>query len=287
MPLSRSGWARHPLAVRFDDLVASLERGASVELIASCEPQLVYAAPSQLLDAILDDPAFAEFDSLPVRENDKVVGVLRRGELLAARPRQGKAGVHPTVGDYMVALDESILISAETGLLTFIADADRWPCRLLIKGTRIIGIVTIADLQKLPVRPVLFVLVTYVELLILEVLRARFGGDDVWMGALNPDRRGRVENKWRKLRNGNLAIDKLTATEFGDKVDVLLRTVRFPDIPPGPARRELVWIEELRNSVTHAGDYALTPANARKTVETVRAARLWIDRLGRILRAEP
>lgn len=278
----RAGWARHPLDRDAGSIITALERSATVELITTGEPDLVHCDAAMPLADALADPALGEFDYVPVRRDDRVAGLLRRAELAAAKPRGARPGLAFTVADAMQPLDESILISAEAGLLTFISHADRHPCRLVIKGSRIAGIVTISDLQKLAVRPVLFVLVTHVELLLLEVLRRRFRGTDDWVSALNPERCGKVENKWRKLRNGNMAIDRLSATEFGDKVDVLLRVFALDDIQQGQARRELVMIEELRNSVAHAGDYALTPTNALKTVETVRLAKEWVERLERL-----
>lgn len=283
--ISRTGWAHHPLAIRAEEVFAALDRGATVELVATFEPDLVRCQAGALLFDVLTGAEFDEFDYVPVHRDEQVVGLLRRREVLTAKPRLGRPGHALLVSDLMHPLDESILVAAETGLLAFIAEADRHPCRLVIKGTRIAGIITIADLQKLPVRLVLFALVTHVELLMLEVLRARFRSGEDWSEALNPDRRSRVDQKWRKLRSGNLGIDKWTATEFGDKVDVLMRTVTLDDVALGTARRQLVLIEELRNSVTHAGDYALTPENACKTVETVRLAQAWVVRLMRLWQA--
>lgn len=281
MPV-RPGWARHPLAINADHVFAALERGSTVELIATVEPDLIYCDAALPLHDALYDPSRKAFDFLPVRRDGRIVGLLRRAEMAAARPRAADPGMNFTVADAMQVLDESILISADAGLLTFISQADQQPSRLVIKGTRITGIVTISDLQKLPVRPVLFTLVTHVELLLSEVLRVRFGAGDGWLDALAGDRRSKIDGKWRKLHHSNMAVDRLVAAEFGDKSDALMRSMELP-LPKNQARKELYAIEELRNSVTHAGDYALTPATALRTVEAVQLAQIWIERLERLL----
>ena len=92
----------------------------------------------------------------------------------------------------MSSLDQSILIASDSGVLRYIEEAEASPCRLVLRHTQIAGIVTIADLQKLAVRPALFVLVTHLELLMAAAIRARFQDrpDDDWLTLLG-DRRER------------------------------------------------------------------------------------------------
>jgi hypothetical protein len=59
-------------------------------------------------------------------------------------------------------------------VLRYIEEAEMSPCRLVLRHTQIAGIVTILDLQKLAVRPALFVLVTHLELLMAASIRACF-----------------------------------------------------------------------------------------------------------------
>lgn len=68
-----------------------------------------------------------------------------------------------------------MLISADSGILTYIerADEHEHTCRLVLYGDRLEGIVTLSDLQKLAVRPALFMLVTHVELLMARWIRGR------------------------------------------------------------------------------------------------------------------
>jgi hypothetical protein len=81
-------------------------------------------------------------------------------------------------------------------VLAYLEEADRHPCRLVMRGTRIAGIITILDIQQLPVRPALFLLVTHLELLMAAVIPSHFSKPSGRMacsfGATTQMRRGKV-----------------------------------------------------------------------------------------------
>ena len=159
---------------------------------------------------------------------------------------------------------------------SYIEEAGGSPCRLVIRDTRIAGIVTISDLQKLAVRPALFVLVTHLELLMAAVIRAhlRERPDEDWLVKLG-DRRGCVQQEWQKLKASGLEIDLIAATQFADKRLILAKSGLL-QCSRTQAEREFGAIEDLRNSLAHANNYASTKESAEKTIETVRLARKWI-----------
>jgi CBS domain-containing protein len=262
-----SAWA----GPRFEEdeirLPSAVEEGLAVGLIATFD-----LATCQADDELTDVRAREDlkiFDHVPVKEGKYIVGLLDR------TGRDSDAG---SVRDAMQPLNESNLISAEASILSFIESAEDHPCRLVLRNSRIDGIVTIADLQKLPVRPALFLLITHVELLMARWIRSRGLLEDTLLSKLSEGRRNKTEDKWVQLQTDNLAVDKVSATEFCDKVDLLMKC-DFPVVSKVKARSELKRIEGLRDMVAHAGDYALTAKNAVKTIETVRMARRWISRL--------
>jgi hypothetical protein len=184
----------------------------------------------------------------------------------------------------MRPLDQSILIASGTGVLAYIEEADQHPCRLVMRGTRIAGIVTISDLQKLPVRPALFLLVTHLELMMAAVIRERFRGrpDEEWLIHLGQQRRKCVEAKWQELQSNNLAIDQINATQFSDKRQILLKSGRL-NCSRTQVEKEFGAIEQLRNNLVHASDYALTLDRGQEVITTIKRARIWIKYLGQTL----
>jgi hypothetical protein len=148
---------------------------------------------------------------------------------------------------------------------------NRWNCHL-------------ADLQKLPVRPSIFFLVTHLELLMPTTLRSSFNDEVHWLRLLSPNRQERIEKQWKKLKAGNMDVDRILATEFCDKRDAILRSGHLrPGITRKQATKELKDIEELRNHVAHSGDIASTHAKAVQTVNSVKLSRQWITYLTALL----
>jgi hypothetical protein len=272
-------WVADPLDDGSIAAVEAMERAVTVDLIGTFEPQLVCCALSDEIAGLLSNSTYAQFDYLPVRSDYRVVGLLPLGEFRDATMNP----TGPTAGHAMRPLDQSILITSGTGVLRYIEEAEESPCRLVLRQTRIAGIVTISDLQKLPVRPALFLVVTHLELLMAAAIRSRFAGQfaEAWLALLGSRREG-VEERWRDLNSKNLAIDRINATQFADKRQILIKSgllqcSRFQ------AERELTAIERLRDSLAHASDYALTIESARSTICRVKLARRWIKTLQQVL----
>jgi hypothetical protein len=250
----------------------AIERAVTVDLIATFEPQLKCCAKTDAIVDLLADSNYVPYDSLPVRSDDRIVGLLPLGEFRAASINP--AGL--TAEGAMLPLDQSILITSGSGVLRYIEEAEESPCRLVLRHTQIAGIVTISDLQKLAVRPALFVLVTHLELLMAAAIRARFRDrpEDDWLAQLG-DRREHVEQEWEKLKAAGLEIDRIAATQFADKRQILVKSGLI-QCSRSQAEREFGSIEDLRNGLAHANNYASTGESARKTIAAVRLAQKWI-----------
>jgi CBS domain-containing protein len=248
-----------------DRALTALESSMTVSLIATFD--LLTCEFGDRLENVRARVDLQPFDHVPVREDGCIVGILNQREIPADAV---------LVRDAMTRLHESILISADASLLTFLEGADRHPCRLVLRGTRVEGIVTLSDIQKLAVRPVLFASVTQVELLLAHWIRVH-ATEAEWIAKLSEKRRDDVEDKWTKYNRADLAIDRLACTEFCDKRCIALKLGAFAS--RGAAERNLKLIEQVRNSVAHAGDYALTADTAREVARMVRAARSVIQEL--------
>jgi predicted transcriptional regulator len=104
--------------------------------------QLVTCEINQGIKEVLEDPKLIGFDYVPVLSRKRIFGIVER-------KRAGNVG---TVKENMRALDDSLLVSADEPLTSFVSCLRTDPFRLVVKGTEIKGIVTRSDLIKLPVR---------------------------------------------------------------------------------------------------------------------------------------
>ena len=67
-----------------------------------------------------------------------------------------------------------------------------------VGGRYIIGLVSLADLQKLPVRAVLFALITGFEIAMMEAIGRTYKSKSDWLNALSPERRNKIEIEKKK-----------------------------------------------------------------------------------------
>ena len=278
-------WARHPLEFDEEKTFAALETGLTVDLISTFEPDLVTCEVEDDLVAVLTRPDAQDFDHLPVRRGGRIVGVLRRAELEQKLQTGDETQLPTKVADAYKPLDDSTLITSNAGILTFIESADLSPCRLVLTGHHLNGIVTISDLHRLPVRPVLFLLVTHLELLMAQNIGYVSKDNETWLSCLGK-RRAKLESDWKQCKEENLEIDILTASQFCDKREAIVKLLDLP-VSRSEARRQLKDIEKLRNAVAHGSEYAQTSERALETIRTVKVARDWIDRLAQLAREHP
>lgn len=260
-------WASHPLAGGVNQALAALEAGMHVALIGTFD--LKTCDVSDAVEQVLTNPQLQAFDYIPVRDGDNIVGVWHR-------PRHEGEKIVGLVGEAMQPLDELMLIQSHASILSFVKDADRIPYRLVLDG-RVVGIVTQSDLQKFAMRPVLFSLITCVELLLAEWVRQKCPDEKDWLATLSEGRSTLIEHRWLDWSPGNMAMDKLSVSEFCDKRELAISLGAFPS--KSAAKKKLKFVEWLRHAVMHSGDYALTPENAQYVAYAVRCAQELIQML--------
>ena len=101
---------------------------------------------------------YRPFDHIPVKRDSHIVGLFSVVNL-----RNNLIAPGNTVSHHMKQIDDNILIASDSGVLSFIEQADENSCRLILRNTKIDGIVVLPDLQKLPVRSSIFFLITHQE----------------------------------------------------------------------------------------------------------------------------
>jgi hypothetical protein len=193
--MSKSGWGSEPLAVDAATAFASMEASVTVRLISTFEPDLTCCQEDDLVHKICESDRYQPFDYLPVKRGGHIIGLLS-----LANVRSNPDAGADTVSKRMKQIDDTILISSDVGILSFVEQAEEHPCRLVVSGMKLDGIVTLADLQKLPVRPSIFFLITHLELLMATTLRSRFNYDGDWVKLLSQNRQDRIEEKWNALK---------------------------------------------------------------------------------------
>lgn len=246
----------------FEYTLLGFAQGFHVRHIATFQPYT--CAVNDETEVVLQ--RFPDFDQFPVHNDGQIIGVLERNGSTKASQ----------VGDCMRPLDESILVSAEEPLLRFLPLMAQPPYyRLVLEGTKISALVTRSDVLKLPVRLLGFALVTNLELMMKEVIESQLPDSKAWLALLSKGRQEKVMDKKRQFEEKRVDPPMVELTDFCDKRDILKKHLKLPGI----FRRDMERIENLRNSLAHAGTFVSSEADLQEFIETMDNARRWIDEL--------
>ena len=248
-----------------DDVFETLHSGLTVALIATERKRLMTCRLNESLSAVVPKSREKQYDHLPVTNDDggDIVGILHTRECVQHASGTGR------VSEHFRPLSERDLIGTDASILDFIKDADSKPCRLIVSESEIIGLVTLSDLQRLPVRAALFALITGLERTMTGAISKQYEDDNEWWNLLNKCRPKKVREKVAKSEQGDGFVATLLFTEFCDKRDILLHF--FPSsLSKTKLRRQLEDIEKLRNQVAHASDYATTQTDQQNVCAVVR-----------------
>lgn len=248
--------------------VGAFEEGLPVRLIATLRSEFKTCGPDEELEAVAARNHEA-FDYLPVVERERIIGLLKLVD------RADSSGL---VRHKMDPLSEANLIGADASLLTFVRGADEHGCRLVVSGERIFGLVSLSDLQRLPVRAALFGMVTHLESEMMKAIQREFSYSDEWIERLPPGRQTKINEEVQKAKSEDVFVDRLLFTQFIDKVIIIRKSPSFL-FSGDTFEDDLRQVQSLRDKVAHANDYATTEETATQVCKTVRLMDHWIAEL--------
>ncbi len=259
-------WANHADAGT-GDVFHALHVGLTVELISTKRSQLMTCAPHEAVPDVIARNT-EPYDFLPVvvtddGQRDRIVGLFHATNFFGKKPGEGRIEQH------YAPLSEDYLIGADASILNFVVDADEKPCRLVISGPNIVGLVSLSDLQKLPVRAALFALITGFEIAMFEAIKRGFANDEDWKAHLSEGDQQKIDEEIEKSHKGDGFVDALLFTRFCDKSEILLKAFQLPHSKT-VIRNKLKQIQTLRDSLAHANEYAASPDQARHVCAVVR-----------------
>jgi hypothetical protein len=210
------------------------------------------------------------YDFLPVvsqssPKNASVIGLFHAAKVSRAASLDG------CIREHYDPLSEEFVIGADAGILDFIKDADHKPCRLVVSNSGIIGLVSLSDLQRLPVRAVLFSVITGFEITMMEAIRRSFPSDEDWLCRLSEGRRKTLEDTIAESHQGDCFVDALLFTQFCNKADITRKSIDLgKDGGRSAFASNLKKIQSLRDHVAHANEYAASPEHAQNVCTLVR-----------------
>lgn len=262
-----------------DDIIEKVQGTLTVDMIMTPRKELSCCKPTDNMEEIIlgNTNGYSAFPV--VDEHDQIIGIFRTDEPTKALEEAGIA-----VCSKMEALSEKLLIGANDHILDYVMDSVNRPIQLVVSDRRIIGLVTPSDLQQLPVRVMLFSLITSLEIAMMRLIDTSYpGGYISWHKFLSSCRRKRVNDTIKESKNKDLFVRDILYTQLADKRDIMSKGKLLE------GRRSRTQIEDifkpiidLRNNLFHANNYANTEQAASLLPDTIRSI---IDIKDQILRA--
>lgn len=246
------------------------QRALPVRLIATPRAEFVVCRAAEPLGLVRQRVSRDAFDHLPVVDDaGRITAVL---DVRAHNATADEA----SVGSCCTAVAEEFLIGAEVSILDFVRDADRRPFRFLVTGEGISGLVSLSDIQRVPVRAALFAMITRFEMSATQLVAARYPGG-AWLARITPGRREKIRAELERARVDKNQVDPLLYTQLADKTRLLIAVANEQGSVRGRSSlsREFRRIEMLRNALAHSNTLGVTHSEACEVVCTVRAIAWW------------
>lgn len=190
------------------------------------------------------------FDVYGVEEGEQIIGFI-----LSGAPARGTCA--ETASSFQ--LDD--VVAETTPLLDIIRLLHKKERLYVLSKNRIEYIVTRADLQKAPIRMLLFSLVTLLEMQMLRLIH-HYYPDGSWVDHVDPTRLDDAEKFHAKRLKDNEDISLADCLQFADKRDILLDTKEWITAiqhitSKRKAKQSLERLGTLRNHVAHGQDLLL------------------------------
>jgi len=254
----------------FQSALKAMEASFHVRVIGTFSPELVWT-PADVEAASWLATNYLDFDQFPVKRGTTTVGVLLRDG-----DHRGK-----TVSEAMQPLREGLIVSADTPIADLIPQLRESHYRLILCGGRIDGLVTQSDLLKLPVRLVVFALITHLEQVMTDLVSEQWP-DDSWFDKLSNGRQSKIAEKECLLRSRGMNPPKIELAEFSDKRDLCKKL-----LGDGKSKfdNDLDALRYLRDQIAHAAtfiDRSNGKTGVAAFVDKFESAKCWINELTRL-----
>jgi hypothetical protein len=185
-----------------------------------------------------------DYDVMGVEDNGIVIGYVVRNEL--------KEGI---CKEYYRIFSTTELVSESTPLLHTLFIFKEKERIFILEGNRVTKVVTLADLQKTPIRMLLFGLISLLEMHLYRIINDYFP-NDTWKIHLNTKRIKFAEDLYAERKSKNEAIQLCDCLQICDKRDIILNENPLRELlgigTKNKGNQFFKKLETLRNNLAHS-----------------------------------
>ncbi|PJN87564.1 hypothetical protein [Bacillus sp. mrc49] len=189
------------------------------------------------------------FDIMAVQDQGDIIGYIERHELGEGR-----------ISRYLRHFSPRELVSDSTPLIQLLHIFKKKTRVFVLENNSIKKLITHADLQKPPIRMLIFGYITLLEMRLSDIILHRFG-DGGWHSMISEDRLEKATELYRRRIDKNEDINIIECLQISDKFDIIHKDQemrRFFQIPSkSKGRKDANAIRKLRDKISHANELGL------------------------------
>ena len=253
--------------------VMAIQSDLTVRLIMTERTDVMTCQPTHTVDRIMARNV-EQFSVLPVEVEGRINGLYRADQWFGV----DDAPCLP-IGDDFERLTEDHLIGIDGSILEFLNRAAEHPTRLVVSGGEIVGLVCLADIQKLPVRAAIFGVVTALEMAMCNCIETTWIDDPAgWLDLLSEGRRRKLEGLADKAKEDDMFVSYLVLSQFADKATIV-RKQGLVDGTKSQLSADFRSIRKLRDRIAHSNPFGETYVAAQEVCRTVTRTLSLLDEL--------
>lgn len=192
-----------------------------------------------------------DFDVMGVEDEGIVVGYVTKNDF-------NKDGV---CKDFYRTFSPAEMVSESTPLLQTLEILNESQRIFILEGNRVNKVVTLADLQKQPIRMLLFGLISLFEMQANRMIK-EYLPDDAWQHHLQMERVEKAKNLFTERKSRNEAIELCDCLQICDKRDVIINDPKLSKLLGIESKTKgktfFKDLEKLRNNLAHSQDLNTT-----------------------------
>ncbi|MBU8919361.1 hypothetical protein BGM25_25315 [Bacillus sp. FJAT-29953] len=186
-----------------------------------------------------------DFDIYGVNQCGKLIGYVKREDIK-------KEGI---ISEFVEDFHADKLISDSTSLIDLLDIFQEREFTFILEKNKVTRIVTVADLQKQPIRMLAFSFVSLLEMYIISVIK-EFYPDDSWADKLTESRLTKAKELLEERLATNEALTLVDNLQLSDKGTIIRKTPKLVEKlgfeSNSQCKEFFRKIEELRNNTAHS-----------------------------------
>lgn len=227
------------------------------ELRKTLDDSLLVCHISTRLVVCRGDQSAAEVQTIMDQHNFDVVGVIDSDRI--SRYVSRKRLSEGTCYENGILIEPAEIVSSTTPLIDVLPIMRTRDHLFVLDGFKLESIVTSADLQKPPVRMLLFGLVSLLDMFLLVLVRTHYTEEAI-RKTLKPERLKAAQELYDERKRRNEEIDLADCLQISDKRDLILKVITPKQLgfdSRRAAEKLFNHAEKLRNHLAHSQDLVL------------------------------